>query len=242
MTRSTPTHTLPHPRSRGRALAAVAALLLAVLLSGCGLVAAFVPPLDVGDPLGVDGRDLSATFGAGPIDSQIVAHVDHTTTFDLPDLEQDLHGFSLASFYTNAGLETGVTLSGPLGALADSYPERFTVTGALVEASLADDVNGSVSFAQRFDLALPFERDGCEVSSCRYRYAGSEPLADVLDLELTDRADLATLVAVLVRGDEETPNRGSLRVAVEVDSTPGLGGFTATFTLVSTGSKIRLGG
>lgn len=230
-------------RRRGaRVLIAAGTVIAAGLLSACGVVAAFVPPLSVGDPLGVDGRAVTAALTDGALTAQDVAHVDQTRTFDIRDLDENLRGFSLDGFHANAGLAQDVTLAGPAGSAPADYPDTFTVTRAVVEATLSDAVNGSVSFTRDVELDLAFERAECASDGCTYRYAGSETLADALDVELTDRAKLESLVSILILRDPETPNRGSLRVGVEIDADVPLGGFVATFRLTSEGSKIRLGG
>jgi len=213
-----------------------------MLLSACGVIAAFVPPLSVGDPLGVDGQIVTATLEEGAIQTQSTTHLDATRTFDVPDLEADLHGFSLASFHVSAGMANDVRLSGQLGAPLSEYPERITITRALVDARLWDDVNGSVAFILDLALALPFERAECSLDGCAYHYAGTDPLVDVLDLEITDRTTLQKLVSILVLRETETPNQGTFRVAIEVDADTSLSGYVATFQLTSQGSTIRLGG
>lgn len=111
-----------------------------------------------------------------------------------------------------------------------------------VVATLHDDVNGAVSFARDAELALPFERSECEAGACVYAYVGTDPLEDALDVELADRDDVEQLVAILMLGDTETPNRGTFRVAIEIAADAALGGSTLGFTLTSEGSTIRLGG
>ncbi len=241
MFRSAPPHRTSHrsTRQRRRTAIAIGSGAAALLLSACGVVAAFVPPLSVGDPLGVAGQIVTASLQDGAIQAQGTAHLDTTRTFDVPDLEADLHGFSLAGFYTNAGVANEVWLSGPADA---EYPERITVTRALIDARLSDDVNGSVAFTLDLALALPFEQTECSLDGCTYAYAGTDPLTGVLDLEVTDAATLEAIVSILVLRERETPNQGAFRVAIEVEASTSLSGFDATFRLTSRGSTIRLGG
>ena len=238
----------PHPTparapcQRRRAATAFAVVALAVLLGACGVIAAFVPPISVGDPLGVDGQVVAAALYDGVIRTQSTTHVDTTRTFDVPDLEASLHGFSLASVHTTAGLANEVTLKAPTGAAEADYPEVITITRALIEAQLRDDVNGSVAFSHDIALDLTFERQACTADGCTYGYPDSEALVDVLDLEVTDRSTLEKLVAILVLRETETPNHGTFRVAVEIEAGTPLVGYVATFHLTSTGSTIRIGG
>jgi len=215
---------------------------VAMLLAACGVVAAFVPPLSVGDPLGVDGQVVTATLDEGALATQGASHLDETRSFDVPDLDEDLRGFSLAGFHTNAGLEHRVTLTGPADATVAAYPAAFTITRAVLEATLRDDANGSVSFTQDVDLELPFARGECDADACTYTYAGTDALTDALNVELTDREKLETLVSILMLRGDETPNHGTFRVAVEIDAAAPLAGFTVSFELTSDGSTIRLGG
>lgn len=225
---------------RLRLPAALAALAAALVLTGCGVVANFVPPIEVGDPLGVDGQRVDATLAPGSY-AALTSHVDTTRSFDLPDLEQDLYGFSVDAFEADAGLEPTVELRG--GSTETDYPERFTVERARVEATLADDANGSVSFERDVALGLTFVRGACASTGCSYSYDGDvDELAGALTLAVTDGAELDRLVAILKLGDRETPNTGSLRVAVDFESDADLAGLTASFTLTSEGSTIELGG
>jgi len=239
--RPAPRPTSPEHRSR-RFAVAIGITAAATLLSACGLVAAFVPPLEVDDPLGVDGQAVTATLDDGGLSAQSTSHLDVTRSLDVPDLDENLRGFSLAGFHTNAGLQESVTLSVPTGTLASDSPARFTVTRAVVEGTLQDDVNGNVSFTTDVVLDLPFELETCGQLACTYAYVGSAPLEDVLDVELTDRDDLERLVSILMLGDTETPNRGTFRVAIEIESKTTIAGYTVEFTLTSKGSTIELGG
>lgn len=246
MIRSAPRHTSPRQanlrRRPSRIAVAIAVATAATLLSACGLVAAFVPPLSVGDPLGVDGQVVTATLADGDLALQGASHIDETRSFDVPDLDEDLRGFSLAGFHTNAGLQSRVTLSGPAGSTTVVYPDAFTVTRAVVTGTLQDDVNGAVSFRRDVELALPFALADCDDDACAYEYVGTDALADALNVELTDRDELGRLVSILMLRDAETPNRGSFRVAIEIEADAPLAGFTVGFTLTSEGSTIRLGG
>lgn len=244
MTRSTALR--HHPRRRApqqrRAAVAIMAGALALLLSACGVIAAFVPPISVGDPLGVDGQVVTATLQDGAITTNSTTHLDTTRSLDIPDLEANLHGFSLASFHVNAGLANQMTLNVPTDGSASDHPARITITRALIEGQLWDDVNGSVTFTHDSVLALAFERTACTPDACTYEYAGAETLADALDLEITDRTTLEKLVSILVLRDTETPNTGAFRVAIEIEAATSLSGYVATITLTSTGSTIRIGG
>ena len=79
------------------------ALALAVLLTGCSLVAAFIPPIEVSDPLGLDGQSLTLLFGASNASSssratltpQAVSQAQAAVTRTFDDQALDLRGFFL---------------------------------------------------------------------------------------------------------------------------------------------------
>ncbi len=237
-----PFHPATAARTRRHAVRAIVGGATALLLAGCGVLAALVPPQNVGDPLGVDGRLVTAALDDGGISSQSTTHLDVTRSFDLPDLEADLHGFSLAGFHTNVGLADEIWLSGPPVARMTDGPLRITIARVIIEAELSDDVNGTARFRHEAWPDLSFERTTCTLDGCAYGYVGSGSLTDVLDFELTDPAELARVVAILVLGETETPNHGTFRVAIELEAERSLAGHTATFRLTSHGSTIRLGG
>ena len=234
----------PHPLSHRpiryprRLLRAAMAAALLPMLAACGMVGAMIPAVDVGDPLGVQGRVIAAQVQDGPIATRAITHVDRTTSMDLPDLEQDLRGFRIAALYVGAGFSDEVRLS---GANFDAAPQTFTIDRAVIEATLADDRDGSVTFHAAMDLDLTFEKATCDATGCTYRYTGDTDLAHALDLDLTDRAQLDRLVKILVARGEPTPNTGSFRVAVQFDGDTSLAGYTVRFTLESEGTKLKLG-
>lgn len=218
--------------------AMVFTLLLAGTLTGCGVVAAVIPEIGVGDPLGVDGQEFTTQLAAGGLEAQAQSHQTMHRNLNVRDTDMDLRGFSLARFHANVGLQPEVRLSAPLGA---EYPAEFTVTEVRVSASLSDE-NDAVALQMNRELALTFAKGACDATSCAYRYDGAESLKDALDITVDDKTKLKSLVAVLRLADRETLNEGTFSLAVEVDSDPSLAGFQVTFGLTSEGSKIKLGG
>lgn len=223
-------------------LSTLVGLAAMVVLAGCGALATLVPAQPVGDPLGVDGRVISAVLDEGAIETQSVTHVDETRTFDVADLKANLYGFGLAGFHTNVGLADEFWLSGPTVVRLSEQPEHITIARVVIEAELSDDVNGTATFTHDARPDLTFERTECTLEGCAYAFVGPGSLADALDVEVTDPATLDRFVAILVLGDTPTPNRGTFRVAIELDSERSLRGYAATFQLTSNGSTIRLGG
>ena len=221
---------------------------LPVLLSGCGLVAAFVPPIEIADPFGVEGQSLTTTFAdadtrqAG-LTSQANSQAQATFTRTFDDQELDLRGFSLARLDVQVGFGSEVSLSRPV---TGRFPTSFTLVRSAGAANLSDEANGAATLAFSHDLELVFTRDAaCDVGalSCGYAYVGDPAsLASALSVSVSDRSTLAAFVAVLRLDGQNTPNTGRFAFALTAESEPTLDGFSATFTLRSGKATIKLGG
>ena len=222
--------------------------LFVALLAGCGVVATFIPPIEVGDVLGVDGQTVTATFGepASALTTQVasVSSATFEQTFD--DQELDLYGFSLRDFVAVIGLDQRVVLHAPIGG---TFPDSFTLTHASISATLSDEVNGSATMTLEHDLELLFDRDegSCGPLSCSYLYHGDpDLLAEALTLIASENDDaqatLRRFVDIVRLQGDASPNSGSFTISVEVDSTPSLAGFEGRFRLKSASTTIRLGG
>lgn len=221
---------------------------LGVLLAGCGVVAVFIPPIEVGDVLGVDGQTLEVTFGepGAALATQVASSSSITFEQSFDDQEFDLYGFSLQDFVAVIGFGPTVQIVAPLGG---SYPDSFTLTHASVSATLGDEVHGTATMTLERDLALVFERDvaGCTALGCSYVFRGEIGLlAEAMTLIASENPDAAVTLrrfVDIVRLDgAPSPNRGSVTIGIEVDSEPGLAGFDGSFELESGGATIRLGG
>ena len=229
---------------------APALLLTVALMTGCSLVAAFIPPVEVADPLGVDGQSLTLLFGAVNASSsseaaptpQALSQAQAAVTRTFDDQELDLRGFSLASLDVEMGLESTVSLTRPVTA---RFPTSFTLVQTSGVATLQDDANGeaTLDFAHKLDLV--FTRDAaCDLAalSCDYRYVGDDAaLASALSIAEKDGGTLRTFVDIVRLGVQNTPNTGRFSVGLSVDSEPGLDGFSATFTLRSGKASIKVG-
>ena len=219
-----------------------------LFLAGCGVVAAFVPPIEVGDALGVEGQALTTTFGTtstAGLSTQAASTADTSVERQFEDMELDLRGFSLAELHAGIGIDPTVTLIAP-SALAE-YPEVFTLTSVSASATVSDDVNGSATMrmSRTVDLTFELDSDGCTLDACSYAYAGSaDDLADMLGITTTkaDGDTLATFVDVVRLGGAPSMNTGSFSLSMTAEGEPSLDGFSATFTLRSNGTVIELGG
>lgn len=235
------TNSRPNPRSGRPAVLLVP--VLAVVLSACGLVAQFVPPQEIGDPMGIDGTEVTGTMAHGGLTTAEVAHLEATSTFafgdvfdpsDLPD------GFSIASFRVDAGLSDTVRVE-RLDGLVTELPESLQVIRGVLEITIEDDDHGPVTFALDTDLDITYTRGACDATGCDYVLAETGGAAGVLAVRASG-ADAATVVDIVTIDGPETENRGEIRVGIEVDSDPSLAGSTMTFTLTSDGTTIRIGG
>lgn len=223
-------------------------LLFVSLLTGCGVLATFIPPIEIGDVLGVDGQILTVTFeepGSG-LARQVMGASTVVVEQNFDDQELDLRGFTVRDFVTVVGFEPLVRLRAPLGG---SYPDDFVLTRASASATLSDAVNGSATMTLERDLGLLFERDegSCDLQSCGYLYSGDPAfLAEALTLIASESAGgaatLQRFVDIMRLDGAASPNQGRFTFVLEVDSDPGLDGFEATFRLKSGGTTIKLGG
>ncbi len=231
------------------------ALVPVLFVTGCGLVAAFIPPVEVADPFGMDGQSLTLLFGPANIDvsaadasaaaltpqaeSQAQAAV--TRTFD--DQALDLRGFSLARLDVQMGFAPTASLARPLSA---TFPTSFILVRTFGVATLQDETNGEAVLEFAHDLNLVFTRDAaCDLAalSCTYRYVGDEEaLASALSVAANDRGTLRVFVDVVRLNTENTPNTGRFSVGMSAESEPGLDGFSATFVLRSGKATIKVGG
>lgn len=226
------------------------ALLLPIplLLAGCGVVAAFVPPIDAGDALAVEGRSITTSFR----DPNVVNLVPHATstshasvqrTFE--DTALDLRGFSLARLRAGIGIDPTLIVTAPSD--TTDFPERFTLTHVRATATVSDAVNGSATMTteRAVDLTFALDASSCTADSCAYVYAGGDDaLADVLDITVgkADGDTLASFVDIVRLDGVSSTNTGTFTLQADADSDPSLERFTAEFTLRSGGTVIELGG
>ena len=224
-------------------------LLVAVtlsLLTGCGLIAAFVPPIEVNDPFGVDGETIVTTL-QDPSAMSVQVESVASYTSDLPSQDQeieDLRGFSIAWLEVNIGLEATVTLSRV--DLTSEFPETFALTKLQASAEVSDEVNGEVALKVTRDLeGLTFSKGSCDAAGleCAYTFDGSaEEIVSALTVRFEDTGKIMKLIDIIKLKESNTPNTGKFGLVLTADSEPGMAGFQATLTLVNESTKIKLGG
>lgn len=218
---------------------------LPLLIAGCGVVAAFLPPIEIGDPLAVEGQTLTTTFdgdGGSSLSTLVYSEAQSTVTHSFDDIELDLRGFSVQEFHASIGIDPVVDLSAP-DALS-AFPDSFAIVQVAATAAVSDDVHGEAILSMEKTVWARFELDpgSCSLSTCSYRYVEGDPLEDLLSISVTDPNVLQKFIEVVRLEGESSVNRGSFSLGVVVDSDPSLSGFSATFTLRSGGTSIKLGG
>jgi hypothetical protein len=229
---------------RGRNLRALL-LPLPLLLAGCGVVAAFIPPIGIGDPLAVEGQSLTTTFGGEGIPGltlQVLSEAESTVAHSFEDIELDLRGFSLSEFHAAVGMDPVVVLQAPDPLAA--FPDSFDLVGVAATATVSDEVHGEAVLSMERSVYARFEldADSCAVGTCSYRYADGDPFEDLLSVRVTDWSTLAAFVQIVRLDGDPSMNTGTFSVRLTADSEPSLDGFSATFTLRSGGTVIKLGG
>lgn len=173
---------------------------LPLLLAGCGVVAAFIPPIEIGDPLAVEGQSLTTTFGdegTSGLSVQVLSEAQSTATHSFDDIELDLRGFSLSELHASAGIDPVVVLEAP-DALA-SFPASFTIMGVAATATASDQVNGEavLSMERSASVQTELHEESCSLATCSYRCVDGDPLEDVLSINVTAGHVLAAFVDVV---------------------------------------------
>ena len=224
----------------------LSALTLPVVLSACGLAGAIIGPVEVGDALGVNGKALSATFAGGADGNLLALSTDALSTatgsaeYSFDDQELKTRGFNLVDVKAEVGIEATVVLRAPLG--ETSYPESFTLSAVEAEATVGDEVNGSVTLKESRGLELTFKKGTCSATSCDYIFEGDAVLlADALSVREGDNSLLRKFVKIIKLDDSNSPNSGSFSVVLSAESDADLAGFKATFKLINKSTKIRVG-
>lgn len=224
----------------------VLTLLVPVFLTGCGVVAAFIPPIEVGDVFGVDGQTITASFAepSSALMTQVVSVAEKTTEREFEDAELDMKGFSLSSLDSKISLEPKVTVTAPH--VDAVFPKSFSLNYLAADATVSDKVNGSahLSTEQNIKVVFTLIEDSCKGLSCKYQYASGDALEGVLNIKTMNNEgqSLRKFVQIIRLQGNPSPNLGQLKVTLKVDSDPGMAGFTATFALRSAGTLIKLGG
>lgn len=173
---------------------------LPLVLAGCGVVAAFIPPIEIGDPLGVEGQRITASFAQATSSSietqrirpQAVSKAQTTVGKAFADSELDLRGFKIEAFHAAIGIDPGVTVFAP--APDAPFPSTFEITRLSVSADVEDDVHGSASMSVEKNVSLVFELDAesCSSGACYYWLADGDAFKDAFSITATD-ADGQTL-------------------------------------------------
>lgn len=224
---------------------AILALFIPVVLTGCGVVAAFIPPIEVGDVFGVDGQVITATFAEpAALMMQVVTVADKTIERQFDDVELDMKGFSLSRLDSKISLLPTVTVTAPDADTA--FPPSFSLTHISATASVSDTPNGSADLSTSHDVKVVFSlvQGSCAGLSCQYRYSSGDPLEGILNIQAANgrEGSLRKFVQIIRLDGRNTPNQGKVSVLLKVDSEPGMAGFSVAFTLKSVGTTIKLGG
>ena len=232
-------------------------IILAILplaLSACGAVALFVPPIEVGDALGVDNRVVSlylvndskaATASYDIVSSaNYIARGEVSKTFE-DTKELDLKGFSVQDFKANVKIDKELILDGLDKALSSSsFPKELKLIDLSVTARLEDEPHGvgSMAVSKAVNLEYSLDASTCKAGKCKYVSIDSDK---GLSFALTenDSALLAKLIKIIKEeGGQSSTNKSYIKLEITVQSEAGLENYKLDITLHSKGTKIRLGG
>lgn len=222
----------------------VSLLGIVLMISGCGLIARLIPPIEVTDPLALDGKrfdaemttpaNLSASLGAL---AQGEASLAFTFEGD-PDI--NLRGFNVGELLSEITSDAQMTLTRPTG----GFPDDFVVTAMSLNVTVTqEDGAREVSLASEFSGNVPFAIDAaCDTdtaTSCSYTFSGDETdIASVLlfVLEATGQ-DARELVNIVRTAGSHTVN---VTLGITTESNPDLENSTLTVTLRHVESSIKL--
>ncbi len=213
----------------------------AVLLGGCGLIAAFVNPIEVEDPLQLEG----ATITTQRLDNTALGTLasfagTYTTAFN--DFDIDLQGFGVGGFRNNISIEPSLSVTRP----DNGYPDSFNITSTTLNVTLADD-NDNVTLESTFNAPITFGLDAAcasDAASCDYTFASGPDLEQALFVLAVQAASEAQRIYTIITTGQvegEGPdNNVSATLSLETESTPDLVGGTITVTLTSLSGEIDL--
>jgi len=230
-------------------------IILAILplaLSACGAVAVFVPPIEVGDALGVDNRVISLSLNekTATASYDIVSSADYIAIGEVSKTfkdtnELDLKGFSVQDFRANVKIDKELILDSLDKALtSSSFPKELKLVDLSVTARLEDEPHGVVSMAVSKPLNLQYSLDAgsCKAGKCKYVSSDSDKGLS-FELAESDGALLAKLIKIIKEeGGVSSTNKSYIKVEITVQSEAGLASYKMDITLHSKGTKIRLGG
>jgi hypothetical protein len=220
------------PPIRPRTATALLALLLLVLLAGCGIVADRV----VADPLQLDGVQVKVDLPASALHTAVAGS---GVTPPLPFVDRSLVEGPLGprSLRIDGGFEAFVTLVDGGG----SYPDRLTLSAIALTLRLWEGASSYDEAAEGARLELPFGTStsltldkldaSCDAAPCLYRFA--LPILAESSLPLTlSGGELGTALAILTGGSNA--NFVQVTLALDIASQPELGaGSAAVVTLTA---------
>lgn len=238
-------------------LTAPLALLLALSLTACGVVATLVPPIEIGDVFGIGTPNAPTTLTTpafqdpstlGPLEPASAGATDYEATeLTFPDTElPDMYGFTLDALFVTIGIGNTITLAKET---ADAtYPEAFTLTGveAIIQVSDPRALPNPVDYHfQEIALDFNYERAGAclDASACTYTTTVSaHDLLHAMRFVIPERDGrvVKNLITIVTEGGENT---ALVMARLTAEATDGdLTGLAPTFQIMNTSTKVSLGG
>lgn len=235
----------------------LALCLFAVLtLTACGVIAAVVPPIEIGNVFGIGTPANPTTLSIpafqdpaalGPLRPAAEGATDYEATeLTFPDIEApNTYGFTIDALWVTIGLGDTITLTRE--APGAKYPQAFTLTGveAFIRVSDKDALPDTVEYLFR-ELTLDFKYDrvgACgDAPTCTYvTSAPAKDLHHAMRFVIPERDGnvVKDLLTIITEGGENTANvKARLTASADGD----LIGLAAKFQIMNTSTKISLGG
>lgn len=196
---------------------AVVLAVLAVVLSACGLVNAFIPDQHVDDPFGIDNQKVTLS-ALGPASTQALSlnvTSDFASTFDDIDTSAFPAGVHPKELLLDVALDATATLTSATGVL----PAEIQVTAASLALSVQDGSgNPSVTVGATADgglLTLEKVDAGCVASAgCAYTVTPTAGHDTLLSIDATGQ-DFLTLWNIATAGGEPNAVTGTFGLELQ---------------------------
>lgn len=231
--------------------------LLLAALTACDLASKLVPPIEIGDVLGIGTPEAPTTLTApafqnpddlGTFTPAAIAAIEYdANTRTFPNVElPNLYGFTLDALWVTIGIGDTITLE-PQTPTA-TYPDRFTVTGIEAYIHISDTQNIREPATYHFTesaLDLTYTRQGpcTSAQTCNYRAtAAPTELENAILFHIPERNGrvVRNLITIITQGGD---NQARIKARITADAPNGnLEGLAPTFQISNPSTKVSLGG
>lgn len=201
----------------------MAASLLIVALTACGVVNSLIPDQAIENPFGIDGQELILSHeSSGGVSAQQVIDT-YSGPFDVSFADQDVdlpNGIGPNGLKETIGFGSTITVTSATAADAD-FPATATVTASSMSIEITDG-SGDPSVSKTFDanssISVSLTKGTCSAvvlgTACDYTLSGDH--AGVIKASMTG-SDFDTLFDILTEGGSPNDLSGTLSLSFQGD-------------------------